>query len=83
MSTNIEPNALFEQYVEHSYRYYGLDEPTIPDSLFDKICRDLLAVWDQVDHPDKALTDADALEAGTGYQMLFKWPEWVVEKVNG
>ncbi len=76
-------NRLFEQYVEHSYRYYGLDDPSIPDAVYDQICRDLYRVWDNVTHPDKHLTNYDALEAGTGYQMMFNWPEWVVERVHG
>jgi NAD-dependent DNA ligase len=77
------PNARFESYVEHSYRYYQLDEPTVPDSYFDLLCLELAAVWDEVTHPDKHLTDRESLNAGTGFQMMFKWPAWVKARVNG
>ncbi|AWH32219.1 hypothetical protein [Stenotrophomonas sp. SAU14A_NAIMI4_8] len=75
------PNELFESYVEHSYRYYQLDEPVIPDSHFDLMCVDLLKVFGEVTHPDKRLTSEDALQAGTGFQMMFKWPQWVKDRV--
>lgn len=78
----VTPNTLFESYVEHSYRYYQLDDPTIPDSHFDYICRELFEVFDQVDHPDRELTSPDALAAGTGFHMWGKWPKWVKERVG-
>lgn|GEM_PF-6701900 len=76
------PNELFEQYVEHSYRYYQLDDPVIPDCVYDELCARLLRVWDQVDHPDKNLTDESALEAGSGFQMWGKWPAWAKARVE-
>lgn len=75
----LNPNLLFIEYVRHSYKYYQLDEPTITDAQFDRMCVELLRVFKDVTHPDKHLTDEDALRAGTGFQMMFKWPEWAKE----
>lgn len=70
-------NTKFEQYVKASYRYYEAYEDTgISDSEFDYLCRDLLEHWEEVTHPDKHLADEAALSAGTGFQMMWKFPEW-------
>jgi DNA ligase (NAD+) len=72
-------NHLFQQYLIHSYRYYVMDDPIIPDTAYDQLCQQLLVEWLFVDHPDKSLTDSDALRAGTGYQLQFKYPPWVID----
>lgn len=75
-------NSLFEQYVYHSYLYYQLNDPEWADWAFDKLCRELADAFDEVTHPDKHLTDIPALKAGTGFQMMFKWPQWCIDKAK-
>lgn len=75
-------NNLFKFYLTHSYRYYILDQPVTSDENFDSLCKQLLQRFDDITHPDKALVDRSALEAGTGFQLQFKYPEWVIEYVN-
>lgn len=72
-----DPNTLFEAYLYHSFLYYDLNTNEIQDHDFDDLCRRLLEVFDKVDHPQRGLTDASALSAGTGFQMLGKYPKWV------
>lgn len=64
-----EANALYGEYLEHSYRYYMLNAPVISDHEFDDICRRLLPHWPIVTHRLKPLTDESALRAGTGFQL--------------
>lgn len=73
-------DALFEDYVFHSFLYYALSDPVISDTEFDILCKKLHDAYRTLTHPDRALTDPDALQAGTGYQMSGKWPVWVFER---
>lgn len=75
-------NKLFEDYVYDSFLYYELDSPDIPDYVFDMRCNTLAKHWDLVTHPDKHLATLDALQSGTGYQMVGKWPEWVKQRAR-
>lgn len=67
--TTVQLNRLYMAYLEHSIRYYEHDEPVISDELYDRLCAALLRHWDGFQHSLKHLTDADALRAGTGYQL--------------
>jgi len=78
----INPNQMFEDYVFHSLLYYALDTSVISDYEFDKLCRDLLAVWPQVTHPDRGVTDESALQAGTGFQIGPNWPQWAINRAH-
>lgn len=75
-------NRAFEDYVYHSLLYYELDDPEIPDSEFDYLCRDLLARWALVTHPDKGLADESDLGCGTGCQMSGRYPEWAIKRAE-
>lgn len=79
---NNPPNQMFEDYVYHSLLYYGMDEQELQDTTYDALCKRLLDVWDQVTHPDKHLSDVSALAAGTGFQMLNRWPQWVIDRAK-
>lgn len=68
--TPVQMNRLYMAYLEHSIRYYELDEPVISDELYDRLCRALLRHWPAFEHSLKHLTDADALAAGTGFQLV-------------
>lgn len=74
-----EANRLYGEYLEHSCRYYILDQPVIRDSEFDSICKELLERWNEVTHRYKSLTDKSALIAGTGFQMAFTMPYQIVD----
>ena len=70
-------SKLFEQYVKASYRYYELYEETgMSDFQFDMLCKELADHYDEWEHPDKGLADVEALRCGTGYQMMYNFPEW-------
>jgi hypothetical protein len=75
---NLELNALFGEYLEHSIRYYLLDNPVVPDGYFDTLCQTLLASWPQVTHRYRGLCDESALSAGTGFQLPFHKLEPIV-----
>jgi NAD-dependent DNA ligase len=63
-------NQLYMAYLEHSVRYYEMDQSFIPDALFDRLCQALLRHWDGFEHSLKHLTDKGALRAGTGFQLV-------------
>lgn len=67
----MENNYLVPLYLVHSYLYYVLDKPIIPDSEFDKICKALFEKWDVIDHPHKKLINKESLKAGTGYYLKY------------
>ncbi|HEX7638822.1 MAG TPA: NAD-dependent DNA ligase LigA [Burkholderiaceae bacterium] len=48
--------ALRAQLHEHAYKYYVLDEPTIPDADYDKLFQELQALEDA--HPELASADS-------------------------
>ena len=62
-------NRLYRAYLEHSIRYYELEQPIVSDHLFDQLCRALLRHWHGFDHRFKHLTDESALAAGTGFHL--------------
>ncbi|WP_087108979.1 NAD-dependent DNA ligase LigA [Parendozoicomonas haliclonae] len=49
-------DVLRQQIRQHNYKYYVLDEPSIPDSEYDRLMRELQAL--EADHP--ALVTADS-----------------------
>lgn len=63
-------NSAFGLYLEHSYRYYEMDQPLISDAQFDQLCQILVEGWDQITHRYKHLADIETLKAGTGYQLV-------------
>lgn len=64
------------EYLLHSYLYYILDQPVIPDEEYDKICKDLYEKWDEINHLHKHLVSKDDLKAGTGYSLtIYDYPK--------
>ena len=63
------PNSWYGEYLEHSVRYYLLDNPVVNDAYFDDLCRRLLSCWGDVTHKLKHLCDESALVAGSGSQL--------------
>ena len=58
-------NMLVPWYLIASWAYYVCDSPLISDGLFDRLCRELEAEFDQVEHQHKPLVDRGWLPAGT------------------
>lgn len=65
----LSDHVLVPWYLMGAYAYGVLDQELISDGLFDRICRDLDARWDAVEHPHKHLIDRSALKAGTSYYL--------------
>lgn len=70
------PNMLVPWYLILSYLYYRADISLVPDSVYDSICEELGWVLPKLTHRHKRLVDADALLAGTGFQIR-RYPEIV------
>ena len=70
----VDLNELFSHYVMASYLYYEvlLNSPW-SDAQFDQSCQRLLEEWDDITHPEKALTSLDSLQAGTGFAIKFSF----------
>jgi hypothetical protein len=65
------PNMLIPHYLMHSYLYYQMDDPVVSDSMFDTICKRLLAELDGLNHMHKHLVDRSLLVAGSGFNLQF------------
>jgi hypothetical protein len=64
-------NKLVVIFLTTSYIYYVRPElnPIISDELFDKVCRDLLHYWHEIEHQHKHLIDYGNLIAGTAFNL--------------
>ena len=62
-------NALKEEINEHNYRYYALDEPSIPDAEFDQLFQKLLAL--EKAHPELVTSDSPTQRVGVKPQSGF------------
>jgi len=62
------------KYLMCAYAYYELDTNLIPDSEFDKLAKDILANYDNIEHMHKHLVTKKDLNAGT---YLGKYPTMV------
>lgn len=59
-----EAEALRREIEEHNRRYYVLDQPSIPDSEYDRLFRRLQEI--EAVHPELALPDSPTLRVGAG-----------------
>lgn len=72
-------------YLLHSYLYYNLDHSIIPDYQYDELCRwmhDNYTVLLNNYHRHMNLVDLEALAAGTGHHLMFKFPEDIKQMGN-
>jgi NAD-dependent DNA ligase len=53
------------KYLMCAFAYYQLDTNLIPDSEFDKLAKDILANYDNIEHMHKYLVTKKDLDAGT------------------
>lgn len=61
--------ALREEIEEHNHRYYVLDQPTIPDSEYDALFRELLDL--EAVHPDLVTPDSPSQRVGAAPRADF------------
>ena len=54
--------SLRAQLREHNYRYYVLDEPSIPDATYDRLMRELQALEEA--HPELVTEDSPSQRVG-------------------
>ncbi|WP_040260867.1 NAD-dependent DNA ligase LigA [Pseudomonas massiliensis] len=54
---------------EHNYRYYVLDEPSIPDAEYDRLFRELQAL--EGEHPELVTADSPTQRVGGSAQTAF------------
>lgn len=66
----IKPRDRWSLYLMASYGYYELDRGLMPDTLFDSLCRTLLAGGLGDDWWFRGLWDESALAAGSGYHTF-------------
>src|SRR5437870_2585252 len=62
--------ALSKQIVDHDYRYYALDKPSVSDAEYDRLFRELLELEEQ--YPDLRLPDSPTLRVGAAMRTAFK-----------
>jgi len=63
------PGGLLQTFLMSSYLYYRCDTQVISDADFDKVCTELLAVWNTFEHQHKHLVTQHDLKAGSGYAL--------------
>ena len=68
------PGNPVEQYLIHSYVYYELYDNIISDAQFDALCRWMADNYDSLNHPHKHIVSLDALNAGTGHHLVYRFP---------
>ena len=58
-------NMYVPWYLMAAYAYYVEDDPILEDTIFDKMAKRMLQVWDEIEHMHKDCLNRDMLEAGT------------------
>lgn len=59
------PDMMIPWYLMASFAYYEHDRPFLSDRAFDQLAKDMLDVWDILEHRHKHLITEEDLEAGT------------------
>jgi len=72
ITNNINMTVPF--YLMASYAYYEEDDPILSDDFYDKLAKNILERWDNIEHYHKHLLSKDALEAGS---YIGKYPSIV------
>lgn len=68
------------EYLEHCYRYYVLDDPTISDGDFDKMAHVLYKNYSSISEAYQRFVREDEFFAGT---FLGEYPEFTIRSVVG
>ena len=61
-SVRVRAESLRREIETHSYRYYVLDAPTIPDAEYDKLFKELERI--ETEHPDLVVPDSPTQRVG-------------------
>lgn len=61
--------ALKDSINTHNYRYYALDEPSIPDAEYDRLMRELQAI--EAEHPELITPDSPSQKVGAAALTSF------------
>ena len=77
ISNNV--NMTVPYYLMASYAYYEKDDPILSDDFYDKLAKNILKQWDNIEHYHKHLLSKDALEAGS---YIGKYPTIVSEALK-
>merc|ERR1712169_111782 len=72
-SVSSRVDALRQEINQHNYRYYTLDEPSIPDAEYDRLMRELQGL--EAQYPE--LVTADSPTQRVGAQPLTEFEEVV------
>ena len=62
-------DTLREQLQEHNYRYYVLDEPTVPDAEYDRLMHELREL--EAAHPQAVTADSPTQRVGAAPSDAF------------
>ena len=58
-------NMTVPYYLMASYAYYEKDDPILSDDFYDKLAKNIIKQWDNIEHYHKHLLSKDLLEAGS------------------
>lgn len=58
-------NMYVPWYIMASYAYYVEDDPIISDRMFDRMAKQILIHYDDIEHMHKDILTKETLEAGT------------------
>jgi len=58
-------NMTVPYYLMASYAYYEKDDPILSDDFYDKLAKNIIKQWDNIEHYHKHLLSKDMLEAGS------------------
>lgn len=58
-------NMYVPWYIMAAYAYYVEDNPILSDHVFDRMAKQILIHYDEIEHMHKYLLTKDTLEAGT------------------
>lgn len=53
----------FQLWLKAAYHYYWLDDPILPDAVWDQLGQEIKSTWDFIDDPDKSLIDTSSFNS--------------------
>ena len=72
-------NMTVPYYLMASYAYYEKDDPILSDDFYDKLAKNIIKQWDNIEHYHKHLLSKDMLEAGS---YIGKYPSIVLDALD-
>lgn len=62
-------NMLVPYFLMSSWLYYHADTSLLTDERYDRLCKELDAEWDSIEHMHKGVIDRASLAAGTAFSL--------------